>query len=456
MSLTDLNLKLLAGLLLGYMFLDRGFAYVGLKPIFVGEIVLAVLLATALLTRINFKALGTPIGYALIAFLLWSVVILIFNSSGRWIDALRDSVIWGYALYAILVSSLLIRTRSIEPALNLYGRWIPWFALWSGPAYVVTHKLTINNMLPHFPGTDVPILSVKAGDIAIHLAGAATFLILGLHREFLYKGRQWSFMTELLCYAGMLMGVIATGSRNRGGLVSFLLAISIVMIFRPNNRLTRVLVPGLVVVTLLMAFNVSIPVGGQREVSINQIYSNVQSLFGRSDKEILTGTVEWRLEWWNAIVAETVYGDRFWQGSGFGQSLASNHGFKDDTGNRSPHNGHLTILAREGVPGLALWLILIMSIYSTLTWNYFSALKANQVRMAKTNLWLMAYLSAMLLNMSFDVYLEGPQGGIWFWCLVGLAMALTYAQRVNLAARSGAGMTARMVPAAGPSADRRQ
>jgi hypothetical protein len=26
--------------------------------------------------------------------------------------------------------------------------------------------------------------------------------------------------------------------------------------------------------------------------------------------------------------------------------------------------------------------------------------------------------------MSFDVYLEGPQGGIWFWSIIGLALAV--------------------------------
>jgi hypothetical protein len=31
---------------------------------------------------------------------------------------------------------------------------------------------------------------------------------------------------------------------------------------------------------------------------------------------------------------------------------------------------------------------------------------------------------AALINMSFDVYLEGPQGGIWFWSVVGLGLVL--------------------------------
>jgi hypothetical protein len=29
----------------------------------------------------------------------------------------------------------------------------------------------------------------------------------------------------------------------------------------------------------------------------------------------------------------------------------------------------------------------------------------------------------MVINMAFDVYLEGPQGGIWFWSVLGLGVA---------------------------------
>ena len=30
-----------------------------------------------------------------------------------------------------------------------------------------------------------------------------------------------------------------------------------------------------------------------------------------------------------------------------------------------------------------------------------------------------------MINGSFDVYLEGPQGGIWFWSIIGFGIAVT-------------------------------
>jgi hypothetical protein len=37
---------------------------------------------------------------------------------------------------------------------------------------------------------------------------------------------------------------------------------------------------------------------------------------------------------------------------------------------------------------------------------------------------LFAYWVAMLVDTSFDPYLEGPQGGIWFWVIFGLGLVV--------------------------------
>jgi O-antigen ligase len=429
MSLPHFNLKLIGFLLLGYMFLDRGFAYVGYSPIFIGELVLAVTIFIAAITKFNLLAINNPIGYALLAFIAWAVGILTLNSSANLFDAFRDSVIWGYSLYALFVASLLLSLRSIDQTLRTYTRVLTWFAVWSMPAYVAGYYLSINNMLPYYPNTKVALISIKAGDLAVHLAGVAAFLALGLHQAFAYKRRTWSIFQEYLCYFSVFAGIVALGSRNRGGLFSVLLALLVVVVFRPNNRLTRLIIPSIIAAILLITFDVSIPVGGGREVSINQILANIQSVIWKSEEQYLAGTVDWRFNWWTAIINNAIHGDGFWVGNGFGSSLAALYGFSDATGNRSPHNGHLTILARMGVPGFVLWLNVIFITYWHLIRCYFTALRNNKPELAKINLWVMAYLAAMLFNMSFDVYLEGPQGGIWFWCFVGFAIALTCSQR---------------------------
>lgn len=434
MSLRQINLALIAGLLIGYVFLDRGFAYFGVGSIYVGEIVLALTIMITLITGANLQVLWSPAGYTLLAFFLWSMCILIFNTSGTWINALRDSVIWGYGLYAIFVAALVSRPHVVETSLNWYARWMPWFAAWAAPILILQWPLS--TVLPRLPGADVNLITLKAGDTSVHLAGALTFLMLGLHRTFPSQSGRWSSFKESLCYSGLLLGVITAGSRNRGGLLSVLLAVVIIMIFRPNNRLIRLGLVAAIVASILVAFDVSIPTGGGREISVNQILENVLSVAGQSGPKNLTETAEWRLEWWTAIARDTIFGEHFWYGNGFGNSLAAQYGFADATGNRSPHNGHLTILARAGVPGFFLWVLFILALYGGLMYSYLAALNNNQTHVAKLSLWLMAYLTAFFTNMSFDVYLEGPQGGIWFWCVAGFAIALIQAQRVNAAART--------------------
>jgi hypothetical protein len=41
-----------------------------------------------------------------------------------------------------------------------------------------------------------------------------------------------------------------------------------------------------------------------------------------------------------------------------------------------------------------------------------------------TGAWVLAYWVAMMVDTSFDPYLEGPQGGIWFWAVFGLGLVV--------------------------------
>ena len=42
---------------------------------------------------------------------------------------------------------------------------------------------------------------------------------------------------------------------------------------------------------------------------------------------------------------------------------------------------------------------------------------------------ILAFWIAFLIHMSFGVYLEGPQGGIWFWSVMGLGIAALELQK---------------------------
>ena len=160
------------------------------------------------------------------------------------------------------------------------------------------------------------------------------------------------------------------------------------------------------------------------------------SVFGSTTEE-LDGTKEWRLAWWRTIYDYTVHGEHFWAGKGSGVNLAVSDDFVVGTENpnapplRSPHNGSLTILARYGVPGFCLWFTVLAVWFGTLADAMLLARRRRQAEWYGLFLFLACYELAMLINSSFDVALEGPILGFWFWSLFGFGVGAVMIYRVQ-------------------------
>jgi hypothetical protein len=164
----------------------------------------------------------------------------------------------------------------------------------------------------------------------------------------------------------------------------------------------------------------------ERSLSARQLADNVASIFGQSGRQT-EDTKQWRLDWWNIIVDDTVYGPHFWTGRGFGLNLADADGFRDGDhpdapALRSPHNVHMTLLARAGVPGAVLWVSLTVSWFWMLLVALLTARRRGQIEWAGLFLFIGSYVMAALINATFDVALEGPMQGVWFWSLLGLGI----------------------------------
>jgi hypothetical protein len=173
-------------------------------------------------------------------------------------------------------------------------------------------------------------------------------------------------------------------------------------------------------------FVVPPPAPKGRSTTIEQIIENIASIFSTTSDDRLEGSKTFRLRWWGSIVNYTVFGDYFWTGKGFGVNLADDDGFQAnaDGSLRSPHNSHITALARMGVPGFVLWLLLQGAFAIGLLRSVLANHRAGMAGVAAVGAWILVYWVAMLVDTSFDPYLEGPQGGIWFWSLFGLGMVV--------------------------------
>jgi hypothetical protein len=406
--------------LLSYAVFGRTAAYIGITPLYVGE----VFLAWGLLRAPIFGSLGkllTNIVFLLFTvFLVVCAVRLLMSSSIYPIgDRLRDGAIWGYGLFAVIIAAYCLRTpQVIAHALRSYSHFSAFYIL-IGPVMALLATYA-NGRLPRLPGLQVTLLEQKPGDVQVHLAAILAFTYLGFRRF------------TLVQYAILVCGLLMLGSINRGGFLAFMCATMVLFIMKPRYKIIAVTLASVgLAVTLLSFVDFETRAFG-RDISSEQIKENLLSIVGEGGSGDLVSTRQWRLDWWNDIINYTVHGDYFWTGKGFGINLANSDGYQVDVDGdslRSPHNSHMTFLARGGVPIFALWIVLQLS------WCFGMLRVVLRARAARDEFWenvaifLLTYWVAMIVNMNFDVYLEGPMGGIWFWTIWGYGLAIMWLYR---------------------------
>jgi hypothetical protein len=401
--------------LLGYALAGRGFAYIGVNPLFIGEIMLLIGVLVLIKCNVVNKLLGIRMFIPLMVFMAWGAACTIPYLEKYQKDAIRDAVIWGYGTYAFIVAGVLIASPiRLQKLVLYYRKFVFWFLILAPITSTITSFFY--EQIPQWPGTGVPIVQAKGGDLCVHLGGVFAFIVA------LGNGiNPW--ITALL--VPMNLGLNLQG---RAGMVAFIVAAFAAFVLRPfHQRSMRIIFVIAMGLFMLWATDIRIEKGA-RELSFRQLVTSFKSIIGESDEAALNGTKEWRMNWWTDIVNYTVYGKYFWTGKGFGINLASDDGYQTEIeeGLRSPHNGHMTFLARSGVPGLCFWLIVQTTFGVTIVKSYFRSRKRGHLNWSGMFLFLGAYWAAFMANTSFDVFIEGPMGGIWLWCIYGAGIAATY------------------------------
>lgn len=414
----DRYLLMLGGVLLGYALVSRTFAYLGVPPLFVGEVVLALGLV-ALLGVTSLRWMGGRPAFWLLGALLALVAARTLPYVGRYgLDAPRDAMQAGYGLFAFVVAGLLVARPERLPALLRRYRVFAAVVLALGWGVYLAVKLG-GTALPKLPwASNVQVLEMKAGEYLVHLAAITGFLYFGFARR----------RPVLVALLALSVGLALPSSR--GGMAAYGLGVAAAWALRPPTaragRLAYAFV-ALLAVGVVLGPTVAVN-GGTRDVSVEQLWLNVKSVFGSSGTSTLDGSKRWRMLWWDTIWDYTVHGPYFWAGKGFGINLAEADGFSvsDDQSLRSPHNGHLTMLARAGVPGALLWIGVQLAWFAAVLRAWLAARRRRQAAWMGLFALVVGYVLAAHVNGAFDVYFEGPMGGIWFWTVWGLGLAAAY------------------------------
>ena len=431
--LGDRWLLIIAFVLAGYAFIGKGFAYVGFPPLYVGEMAYLVGVVAFLRSRCIVGSLATLPSLILATSMVWVLLRTVPFVESYGMDALRDSVVIIYGGFAFIVIALLLEDRRrIDTILRYYGRFAAAFVP-IVPFLFATDRY-LNEYIPIMPTANAPILEVRAGEVAANLAGASAFALAGFYRP----GWRWILAA---CATTILVA-----SSSRGAMLAFAVPVTLAAILVGKARAV-VRVVALILIVVFAAIIVESTFGdfrtptssAQRSIDPQQFVDNITSTFSESGNGQAEATKAWRLEWWNIIVADTVFGPNFWTGRGFGLNLADADGFRDGDhpdrpALRSPHNVHMTILARAGVPGLALWFAFLLSWFGVMLRALQTAHQRGQVEWSRLFLFVTCYVLSVVVNATFDVAIEGPMQGIWFWCLIGFGIGTVMVFRADGAA----------------------
>jgi hypothetical protein len=434
----DTYLYYLAFLLCGYIFFSKGFAYVGFFPVYVSEIGIAVGVGTVcVLFFINRRNLRLrPLLKLEVAFLLVFLVsqlpatVPYFGEHG--ILVIRDAMQYLYAIYTLCIGILLPHS-AVESLIRWYHKFFPLIVIWIPIFFLVARTMDVPI---RFPGSPYSLLTSKGSDLAVHLGGAGAYLLLRLDR---YQKQQWSQVLIWGLWLFISVAFVIVAIFGRASMLAALSAMGIAFIIRPSASWLRPVLIGSVFISVLLVTGwystAEIDLGIGRKISAEQFVLNISSIAGEgvnSDTHgHLEGTKQWRLNWWNDIINYTFFGDYFLTGKGYGISLADSDGYQvgEEGELRAPHNGHLTFLARGGVPGFFFWLLYVGASLLFLLRKIFSESTSIKDRHYAT--WFLAYSLAFHVAISFDVLMEGPMGGIWYWALQGIIFVYFSAEPEN-------------------------
>lgn len=442
-------------LLLGYMFLGRGFAHIGVRPLYVGEVVLGIGLVctTIVLVRTWPPRRPSVVVWLLLAFMVLGALRTIPYLPQYGVDALRDAVLWGYAIFALMLYVLIDRDV-IDRALRGFGWVVPIFAVWLPISWTLFGILS-REIDPTRPGDVIPLVFFKSGDMTVHIVGAIAFLVIV--PMLMTRSRFW---WRAAIGVPLLWTLLVAGTSSRAAMVTAAFGLVIIVVFARNRRWQPLLVAGVVAMLIFTIPTSPVavvppsptptptptasepertprptptasavvvePSPGRRQVEIGQLFDNLVSIIGSTSNAALDGPRAFRLAWWSEIVDYTVFGEYFWTGKGFGVNLANVDGFQPtaDQSMRAPHNSHVSILARMGVPGFALWILLQIAFFASLVRAIARHREGGDITLAAAGGLVLVYWVAIMINTSFDPYIEGPQGGIWYWGIFGAGLVI--------------------------------
>jgi hypothetical protein len=411
-------------LVVGYLCMTRSFAYLGVQPLFIGEIALAAFLC--LKPRV---ALGTWAASLLRTSPLSALgfAMLVFLSYGSWqlgrgvlsgqsiVHVLKYFIFNYYTLYLFLGIWVALRAPDTLPKAIRVVAWV-------NGIYGLLWALALKNSGIVIPGSTVALFGQPGGG-AVAILGMLCF------------ERNLRAVWPLLAL-NIAVTLIVQVRAEWLGLAAGMLAWGVL-----TGRLARVIAMGavaLAVLGMIELAGIQLPGRTGNPVSLAEtlgraiapINADLARQFA-PDANRHVGTADWRKNWWDAIwvsVHSSPMLEAFGHGYGFyllGVLPEEQRGPSSALDTRTPHSVFYYALGYTGWVGVALFAALQLAILKLL-WRAFRV----GGQPAGVVFWVMGISMAC-----FEESFETPYRAIPFYLLVGMAMAPALQWRGELHAR---------------------
>lgn len=387
------------------LFGEREFAYLGLEPLFVTEIVLVIL----------------TVGYAKellvirrVLFIYYFVVLIglayaFFYLFWYQIDAIRDSFMLIYAFWVPIVYHVFSGRKHY----NLFFMFLKLFIVLKAAAY--------------FYESIMIVLGYKSINFEGFRFGVGYILpplvVMTIFLPFKHIGRGYKVIALLMIPAVFTIF-------HRSIFLGVILAIAAFFLIGSTPIRKKILLYASASLAVLIAF--LIYYNSIVDVDIFRILETKSSL----DE----GNINYRLISWQ-VVLDKFY-EHFILGFGVGRPLMYAHNnifytsvelsyfqIRDLAGNAQPHNSYLNVLARFG--------ILMFPFFAVAVFKPLAKIKRMAARKMKNGihaysmlLFLVGFLLFMYVLAFFNVVLEGPHHSFPFWLVIG--MLLSFERAGNL------------------------
>jgi len=424
--------KLLLAYLAAITIIGKGPTYLGVPPLYWGEITMAagLLLIAPQIKRTDFLQRSRALTIAIAGFMVLGAVSTAL-SVPRWgMDALRDAAMWYYALFYFIGLGLASQKAVANRVWYLLRTFWMLALVWNTADLLLQHTLSQSG--PIIPWRGVPLFFNARDEAGQNLVlGAMIVLCTGT----LSKRPAMRAVLVPVALVGLAVFAASEGRAMRIGVVSGA-SVVLLLSFAPkgiphfNTRLLKLAVCGIPVLALAVA------AAPDRVVKLTHL-----DRFAEADPYDPEGTAGWRLIWWQRLYAEVMKRNPAF-GLGFGESLHVYHPLLRDSQEefvvRSPHNFNITIFTRMGVVGLLLWITIVAAGIGALFGRLWRGSAGGQPytpeRRDELTFWVMM-LVCTVVNSSLGVLMEGPVLGIWFWFALGFASARSFSSGVVLRRR---------------------